>query len=525
MAWVDVAAAPDLDAQGRLVIRHEGRQILLLSTSAGLFACVNRCPHEGYPLREGTLSGGADACVLTCNWHNWKFDLATGETLVGGDKLRRFPIRRQNDRILVEIVPDNKAERRAGILMGLARALRDDDRQREVREMARLMRVGLDPLDGIRHAIHWAHDRLEFGTTHAIAAAPDWLMLAKGAAPEDALIAYGEILGHLGDDARDRNTYPFADGVSAWDAALFAAAIEAQDEAAAVRLMRGGLAEPLLPADWRRVLAKVALAHYADFGHALIYAMKSVDLMEVLGMGVAEPLLAMLVRSLCFATREDLLPEFRSYAAELRAWGNADRPAEIFTAAAFRRTSAKSAMATVRGWSALAGCQVIWPILIETAAWQLLHMDEAKFRKVDLSLAETASRLDLTHALTFADAGVVAAAQSPELWPSIQLQLACFIGRNAGHVDADQDVTGFTISDPAALWALERAALFDHGQARFIISAHCIKTLCAAENLAARHPALATRLASAINRLLHEPLKEQHIRRTARQMLDLVAQE
>ncbi|MBK8160511.1 MAG: Rieske (2Fe-2S) protein [Rhodospirillaceae bacterium] len=523
MAWIDVAAAPELDKSRKLVVRHEGRQILLLSTQAGLFACVNRCPHEGYPLREGTLDG--DGCVLTCNWHNWKFDLTSGLTLVGGDKLRRFPIRRENDRILIEIVPDNKAERRAGILLGLARALHDDDRQRQVREMARLLRVGLDPLDGIRHAIHWAHDRLEFGTTHAIGAAPDWLMLARNAGTEDALIAYGEILGHLSDDARDRNTYPFAEGVSAWDSTRFATAIEAQDEAVAMRLMRGGLAVPLSPDDWRRVLAKVALAHYADFGHALIYAMKSVDLMEMLGMEVAEPLLAMLVRSLCFATREDLLPEFRSFGAELKAWGGADRPAEIFTAAAFRKTSAKSAMTTVRGWSALAGCQLIWPILIETAAWQLLHMDEAKFRRIDLSLAGTASRLDLTHALTFADAGAVAAALSPELWPSIQLQLACFIGRNAGHVDADQDVTGFTVTDPAAFFALERANLFDHGQARFIISAHCIKTLCAAENLGGRHPALAPLLASAVNRLLHEPLKEQHIRRTARQMLDLVAQE
>ncbi len=525
MAWIDVAAAPELDAQGKLVVRHEGRQILLMSTPAGLFACVNRCPHEGYPLREGTLSQDGGGCVLTCNWHNWKFDLATGETLVGGDRLRRFPIRRQDARIEIEIVPDKAAERRAGILQGLARALHDDDQQRQVREMARLLHLGLDPLDGIRHAIHWVHDRLEFGTTHAIAAAPDWLMLAKGAVPEDALIAYGEILGHVSDDARDRGRYPFAEGGCAWDAASFAAAIEAQDEAAAIKLMRGGLAVPLSPDDWRRVLAEVALAHYADFGHALIYAMKSVDLVLTLGPGVAEPLLSMLVRSFCFAAREDLLPEFRSYAAQLKAWGQPDRPAEIFTAAAFHKTSARSAMATVRGWSALAGCQFIWPILIETAAWQLLHMDEAKFRRDDLSLADNANRLDLTHALTFAEAGTEAAARSPELWPSIQLQLACFIGRNCRHVDGGQDVTGFTVSDPAAFFARERAALFDHGSARFIISAHLIKTLSAAERLAGQHPALSPLLAAALNRLLHEPLKERHIKRTARQMLDLVAQE
>ena len=525
MAWFDVAAATELAGQGKLVVRHEGRQILLLQTPAGMFACVNRCPHEGYPLREGTLSGGGQDCILTCNWHNWKFDLTSGETLVGGDKLRRFPIRRQGERIEIEIVPDKAAERRAGILMGLARALHDDDRQRQVRETARLMQSGIDPLDGIRHAIVWAHDRLEFGSTHAIGAAPDWLSLARNAGTENALIAYGEILGHLGDDARDRSRYPFAEGVSDWNAASFAAAIEAQDESAAIRLMRGGLAAPLSNDAWRQILARVALAHYADFGHALIYSMKTVDLMATLGMSVAEPLLAMLVRALCFASREDLLPEFRSYAAHLDAWGKPDAPADLFTAVAFRRTSAKSAMATVRGWSALAGCQVVWPILIEVAAWQLLHMDEAKFRRVDLSLADNADRLEFTHALTFAQAGVEAAAVSPELWPAIQLQLACFIGRNSKHVDADLDVTAFTVSEPAAFWADEQARLLDHGCGQFIISSHLVKTTYAAESLAHKHPALAPLLASATNRMLREPFKERHLRRTARQMLGLVAQE
>jgi hypothetical protein len=32
----------------------------------------DKCPHQGYPLSQGTVAG----CVLTCQWHNWKFDLA-----------------------------------------------------------------------------------------------------------------------------------------------------------------------------------------------------------------------------------------------------------------------------------------------------------------------------------------------------------------------------------------------------------------------------------------------------------------
>ena len=43
-----------LETAGKRVVRHDGRQILLLKTPAGLFATVNRCPHESYPLREGS---------------------------------------------------------------------------------------------------------------------------------------------------------------------------------------------------------------------------------------------------------------------------------------------------------------------------------------------------------------------------------------------------------------------------------------------------------------------------------------
>ena len=55
MAWFDALPLDELAAKGKTVVRHEGRQILLLHTERGVFACANRCPHEGYPLSEGSL--------------------------------------------------------------------------------------------------------------------------------------------------------------------------------------------------------------------------------------------------------------------------------------------------------------------------------------------------------------------------------------------------------------------------------------------------------------------------------------
>jgi nitrite reductase/ring-hydroxylating ferredoxin subunit len=48
MAWTDVIDLQSLEAKGKTVVRHEGRQILLIHSSAGVFACANRCPAAAY---------------------------------------------------------------------------------------------------------------------------------------------------------------------------------------------------------------------------------------------------------------------------------------------------------------------------------------------------------------------------------------------------------------------------------------------------------------------------------------------
>src|SRR5262245_479794 len=107
--WTDVLAVEALAAKDRAVIRVDGKQILVLRTPKGLVACNNRCPHEGYPLSEGTLD---EACVLTCNWHAWRFDLIGGQTLVGGDTLRRYPLKVEGGRIWLDLAEPSADSRR-----------------------------------------------------------------------------------------------------------------------------------------------------------------------------------------------------------------------------------------------------------------------------------------------------------------------------------------------------------------------------------------------------------------------------
>ena len=90
----------ELGSDGRKLFRHDGKQVLVIAHEGRLFAIANRCPHEGYPLSEGTLGPG---CVLTFNWHNWKFDLGSGAALVGRDPVRTYDVAERNGKIFIEL--------------------------------------------------------------------------------------------------------------------------------------------------------------------------------------------------------------------------------------------------------------------------------------------------------------------------------------------------------------------------------------------------------------------------------------
>lgn len=528
MAWVDALSLEELNRKGRAVVRCEGQQILLIAVADGLYACAQRCPHEGYPLSEGVVTQDPEGggCILTCNWHNWKFDLETGATLVGGDVLRRFPIRVEAGRVLVEVAKPDPLRRRAEILAALPKALDDEDQQRLVRETARLAAIGADPVDAVRVAIGWIADRQELGMTHAFAGAVDWLALHDAAPPgsDEAIAALGEILGHIAEDGRKGPRFPFSSGSEPWSETGFLAAIEREDERSAMALMRGALAAGLTASDLAPVLHRAALAHYADFGHSLIYAVKVPALVRRLGADVAETLLLSLVRSLVMAPREDLLPEFRDYARHVAAWGTAPNPAPL-AADALQRTSARTAMAIVAGWGAAHPSEDVFATLVETSAWILLHVDPAALTGLDVKLADNVGWLDFTHALTFAEAARDVVTVQPALWPAVLLQLACFIGRNSAYVDPAHETATHAVEDRDAFFAARTAVLLDHGRDRFIISVHLAKTLRAGEILARALPGQAPTIASALHRFLDAPMKGRHVLRTARQMRALVAEE
>ena len=114
----------------------------------------------------------------------------------------------------------------------------------------------------------------------------------------------------MAEDSLREPSYPYAEGVEDWDEEAFCQAVEDEDEIRAIRLTRGAVATGDAWGAMERALARAALAHYADFGHAAIYVPKAGALIRRLGETIAEPVLLSLVRGLVSAFREDLIPEF-----------------------------------------------------------------------------------------------------------------------------------------------------------------------------------------------------------------------
>ena len=78
-----------------------GEKIAVFHTRSGqVFAVQAACPHKNGPLADGLIGGTTVVCPL----HAWKFDLSTGEPIMGSCKLKTYAVRvDEQERILLTV--------------------------------------------------------------------------------------------------------------------------------------------------------------------------------------------------------------------------------------------------------------------------------------------------------------------------------------------------------------------------------------------------------------------------------------
>jgi len=75
--------------EGRTFAVGDERVAVFRTRSGQLFAVQAECPHKRGPLADGLLGG----TTLICPLHSWKFDLRSGEALMGDCALRTYAVR------------------------------------------------------------------------------------------------------------------------------------------------------------------------------------------------------------------------------------------------------------------------------------------------------------------------------------------------------------------------------------------------------------------------------------------------
>ncbi len=518
----------EFEGKGKNFVSRQGpKQILILEILGRIFAIDNRCPHEGYPLNQGTID--SKTCVLTCNWHNWKFDLKTGSCLVGADNVRTYPVSVDNENIVVDLTDPTPNVIGNTILKNLETAFRKRQYGRTAREITRLMFNKLNPLVAVEKAILWSYKKLEFGTTHAYAAAADWIFLYHECSQrEDKIICLNEALDHMALDSLRHKDYPFYSLAKEYSEKILLAAVESEDIKTAEAQVLAGFNNGLRFQDFEEVLAEAAFLHYNDFGHSLIYAVKSAQLSRFFdNVHVDQALALSLVRSIIYATREDILPKFKNYKTTLLALNAFSFGQEVGDVS----LGAINVSATY-GWlckhKQFYTPKSLYEIFLRGNAENLLYFDMNHQDKGHCSVGDNMDWLDFTHALTFANAVRITCEKFPKLWDKGLLQMASFYGRNRPYIDTTANKINWVVTSQSDFESHVKKTILDHGTHAPIFSAHILKTSLAVleeAKIDGRSKATQKVLYASLNRFINSPIKQKHIRRTAYQAVDLVSKD
>ncbi|MGQ0697273.1 MAG: Rieske (2Fe-2S) protein [Panacagrimonas sp.] len=95
-----VGLRSQLGENQHLAAKAGTRDIALFLVDGKVIATAGKCPHAGGPLHKGKVCAGK----LSCPWHGWIYDLATGECEESDDvNLARFEVQLEGDDIFVVI--------------------------------------------------------------------------------------------------------------------------------------------------------------------------------------------------------------------------------------------------------------------------------------------------------------------------------------------------------------------------------------------------------------------------------------
>lgn len=414
--WVPAVAVDDIPVGGRKLFRHYDKRIALFRTERSIYAIDNRCPHQGYAL----LQGDVNQETLTCAWHNWKFELDDGGACsFGGEAVRSYPVEVRGGQIFVDVTDPAAEVISPQLFSSLIEAMGDLDIGRLARDTMRLRQIGTPLVEVVREGVNYGAPRMEYGWNHSMATLTDCLNLASLFEGELQALPVVQGMSVVSQNEVRRPLRPRPDPIDLMaefgsiDEALeaFPVLVDQERREEAEGVLRGLLVSGVNPKGIRHVLLSAITDHFLGYGHPMIYAQKSFELLDGIGWEHADTVLGPLVPNIALSTRYDRLPYMKKF---LRAWEAADPDLEsqvsrqngvAFDAESFRRVVLDEAPTTAFGAlnAALEAGVAVEKILDATA-----RAASERFRRFDIDLDVDDTNewgwLDVTHNLTYVNA-------------------------------------------------------------------------------------------------------------------------
>jgi hypothetical protein len=265
----------------------------------------------GFPLHRGTVEHG----LLTCHWHNARFDLATGDTLDPfADDVRAYPVVIEGDDVFLVVEPAR--DRVVHLQHRLAEGLEQGLSLVTAKAVLGLLEAGVSVADIVRSGVEYGTAYRAQGWGAGLTVLVAMANLLPHLSEDDHALALVHGLSFVSRDTRNRpprfplaplgndseREAPSSDRLANW----YRRFIDTRSADAAERTLATAVVSAVPFQDVHDMMVAAVTDHvFVDEGHTLDFTNKAFEAVSLLGWPAAESVLPTLVGQTAGAHRHE----------------------------------------------------------------------------------------------------------------------------------------------------------------------------------------------------------------------------
>ena len=308
---ITVGTAEELQASGSLTGKAGSQPICVFWSEGQAYALDDRCPHMGFPLHRGTVESG----LLTCHWHNARFDLGSGGTLdPWADDVRAYPV--ELDDGLVTVVIEPEPDRTAYLRQRLEEGLEQGITLVMAKAVLGLLDAGVPAGEIVRVGVEFGTRYREAGWGAGLTVLAAMANVLPDLEPADRALALVHGLAFVSRDTRGRAPrFPLLplhgslppERLAAW----YRRFIETRSADAAERTLVSAITDGE-PSAVAEVMFSAVTDHvFVDGGHTIDFTNKAFELVDHLSWETAPAVLPTLAAQTASASRSEEMGAWR----------------------------------------------------------------------------------------------------------------------------------------------------------------------------------------------------------------------